>query len=113
MYLANALIVLAIMALVIPAVLFAAYIMVSPVRPTMMFLLRCVLCAANGPASTTTSAASGTTSLALKMPGPNSAKRSGGSTSTRMKVFPYPRDTSIISAAGISGTLASMAGLPR
>lgn len=45
--------------------------------------------------------------------GPNSAKRSGGSMFTRTKVFPCPRDTSIISAAGISGTPASMGGLAR
>ena len=43
----------------------------------------------------------------------NSAKKSGGSMSTRTKVFPYRRDTSIISAAGISGTPASMDGWLR
>ena len=44
---------------------------------------------------------------------PEQRKRSGGSMFTRTKVFPYRRDTSTISAAGISGTPASMAGLPR
>lgn len=39
---------------------------------------------------------------------PEQRKRSGGSMSTRTKAFPCPRDTSTISAAGISGTPASM-----
>ena len=45
--------------------------------------------------------------------GPNNAKRFGGSMSTRTKAFPYPRDTSIISAVGIFGTPANMDGLLR
>ena len=68
---------------------------------------------ANGPASTTINAVNGTTSLAPRACGRSNAKRSGGSMSTRTKVFPYRRDTSTISAAGISGTPASMGDWPR
>lgn len=51
--------------------------------------------------------------LAPRACGRSNAKRSGGSMFTRTKVFPCLRDTSIISAAGISGTPVSMAGLLR